>query len=88
MLKIGDRLICVPRNTKIETSHCIRATVVDVNKKQGTVSVVRALGFGTLPMKKILTLQKKELLEYYTLVVTNDNGHDYEKSDATYPVAP
>lgn len=82
MLKVGDRLICKPKD-KLETEHCVRGTVLNV--ENGNVTISRALKFGTLPMKRNLTLPEEELLKYYT-PMGELSGCNSQNEDSVYEV--
>ena len=82
MLNVGDRLICKPKDQP-ETEHCVRGTVLKV--ENGNVTISRALKFGTLPMKRDLTLPEEELLKYYNLI-NELSDCDSQNEDSIYEV--
>ena len=82
MLKIGDKLICKTKGQP-ETEFCVRGEVKNVEGDIVTIS--RALKFGTLPMRKDLTLPESELLKYYTPLKGRPTD-DSPKAGAIYEV--
>lgn len=65
MLKVGDKLIC-KKDGYPETEFSIRGIVKNVD--EGTVTISRALKFGTLHVNKDLVLPESEILKYYRLM--------------------